>query len=102
MADGAVNEGWIIEGVLFAFIAFLWVRFIIDWVQIFARSWEPRGAALIFLEFCYTVTDPPILGLRKVIKPVRIGNFALDLSFILVMILAYVALTVNRSTLLGA
>ena len=75
------TAGWIIEGVLFAFIAFLWVRFIIDWVQIFARSWEPRGAALIFLEFCYTVTDPPILGLRKVIKPVRIGNFALDLSF---------------------
>jgi YggT family protein len=92
--------GWIIEGFLFAFIAFLWVRFIADWVQAFARSWEPRGVALVLLELCYTVTDPPITGLRKVIKPVRIGNFALDLSFLLVMILAYVALSVNRSTLL--
>ncbi|HWJ66208.1 MAG TPA: YggT family protein [Nocardioides sp.] len=92
--------GWILEGVLFAFIAFLWVRFITDWVQVFARAWEPRGAVLVFLELCYTVTDPPINALRKVIKPIRIGNFALDLSFILVMILAYVALSVNRATLL--
>ncbi|WP_278256166.1 hypothetical protein [Nocardioides convexus] len=42
--------GWIIEGILFAFIGFLWVRLITDWVQMFARSWEPRGAALVFLE----------------------------------------------------
>ena len=91
-----------IEGVLFAFIAFLWIRFLTDWVQIFARHWEPRGPVLVFLELAYTVTDPPLLALRKVIKPIRIGNFALDISFILVMILAYVLLTVNRATLLNA
>ncbi len=93
--------GWIIEGILFAFLAFLWVRFITDWVQVFARSWEPRGIVLVFLELAYTVTDPPINALRKVIKPIRIGNFALDLSFLLVMVLAYVLLGVNRSTLLA-
>ncbi|WP_435769386.1 YggT family protein [Nocardioides sp. SYSU DS0651] len=93
--------GWVFEGILFAFIGFLWVRFITDWVQVFARSWEPRGPVLVFLELAYTVTDPPIKALRRVIKPIRIGNFALDLSFILVMILAYVLLFVNRSTLLG-
>lgn len=93
--------GWIIEGFLFAFIAFLWVRFITDWVQVFARSWEPRGVLLVFLEMCYSATDPPINALRKVIKPIRIGNFALDLSFLLVLILAYVLLSVNRNTLLA-
>lgn len=93
--------GWIIEGLLFAFIAFLWVRFMTDWVQVFARTWEPRGPVLVFLETAYSVTDPPINALRKVIKPIRIGNFALDISFILVMILAYVLLSVNRSTLLA-
>ncbi|GEB13216.1 YggT family protein [Pimelobacter simplex] len=92
--------GWIIEGVLFAFIGFLWVRLITDWVQVFARGWEPRGVLLVFLELSYSVTDPPIKGLRKVIKPIRIGNFALDISFFLVMILAYILLAVNRSTLL--
>lgn len=93
--------GWIIEGFLFAFIAFLWIRFITDWVQVFARSWEPSGVLLVLLELVYTVTDPPIRLLRRVIKPIRIGNFALDLNFILVMILAYVLLGVNRSTLLS-
>lgn len=92
--------GWIIESVLFAFIAFLWIRFITDWVLVFARAWEPRGPVLVLLETSYTVTDPPVNGLRRVIKPIRIGNFSLDLSFILVMIVAYILLSVNRSTLL--
>ena len=93
--------GWIVEGFLFAFIGFLWVRLITDWVQVFARSWEPRGVLLVILEVIYTVTDPPINALRKVIKPIRIGSFALDLSFFIVMILAYVLLAVNRATLLS-
>lgn len=88
--------GQIIEGILYTFIGLLWVRFIVDWVMVFARSWEPKGILLVLLEICYSITDPPINALRRVIKPIRIGNFALDLSFILVMILAYVALAVNR------
>jgi YggT family protein len=88
--------GQIIEGVLWTFIGLLWIRFIVDWVQVFARSWEPRGLLLVLLEIVYSITDPPIKALGRVVKPIRIGNFALDLSFILVMILAYVALAINR------
>ncbi len=93
--------GQIIEGVLWTFIGLLWIRFIVDWVQIFARSWEPHGVLLVLLEIVYSITDPPIKALGRVVKPIRIGNFALDLSFILVMILAYVALAVNRSIFLA-
>ncbi len=93
--------GLIIEAVLWVFIGLLWVRFVVDWVQVFARSWEPHGLLLLLLEIVYSVTDPPINALRRVVKPLRIGNFALDLSFILVMILAYVALYLNRSLLLS-
>ena len=93
--------GQIIEGVLWTFIGLLWIRFIVDWVQIFARAWEPRGVLLVILEIVYSITDPPIKALGRVIKPIRIGNFALDLSFILVLILAYVALAVNRSIFLA-
>lgn len=92
--------GQIIEYALYAFIVLLWIRFIVDWIQVFARSWQPRGFLLVVLEVVYSVTDPPIKALRKVIKPIRIGNFALDLSFLLVMILAYVLLALNRSFLL--
>ncbi|RHW25171.1 YggT family protein [Nocardioides immobilis] len=93
--------GLIIEVVLWVFIGLLWIRFIVDWVQVFARSWEPRGVLLVLLEVVYSITDPPINALRRVVKPLRIGNFALDLSFILVMILAYVALYLNRALLLS-
>ncbi len=93
--------GQIIEGLLWFFIAMLWIRFVVDWVQIFARSWVPRGPLLVLLEIVYSVTDPPIKALRRVVPPLRIGNFALDLSFIIVMISAYVLLYVNRSIFLG-
>jgi YggT family protein len=92
--------GQIIEGLLWFFIAMLWIRFVVDWVQIFARSWSPRGPLLVLLEIVYSVTDPPIKALRRVIPPLRLGNFALDLSFIIVMIIAYVLLYMNRSILL--
>jgi YggT family protein len=93
--------GQIIEGLLWFFIAMLWIRFVVDWVQIFARSWAPRGPLLVLLEIVYSVTDPPIKALRKIIPPLRLGNFALDLSFIIVMIVAYVLLYVNRSIFLA-
>ncbi len=89
--------GQIIYGVILAFIVMLWVRFIVDWVQVFARSWSPHGVLLVGLEAVYTGTDPPIKALRRVIPPLRLGNFALDLSFILVMVTAYVALSVTSS-----
>ena len=87
--------GSIIHVLLFTFIALLWIRFVVDWVQVFARSWSPRGVLLVILEVVYSVTDPPIKALRRVIPPLRLGNFALDLSFLIVLVAAYVLLRVN-------
>ena len=87
--------------VLFIFIALLWVRFIVDWVQVFARQWEPRGALLVALEGVYSATDPPIVALRKVIPPLRIGSVALDLSFLLVMVTAWLLLSVVSTIFLS-
>ncbi|MBF4763826.1 YggT family protein [Nocardioides islandensis] len=92
--------GVVIEYVLWFFIAFMWVRFVTEWVQVFARSWSPRGALLVALEGVYSVTDPPIKALRRVIPPLRIGNFALDLSMLLVFVGAYILLRLNRGLLL--
>ncbi len=86
--------GQIIVALLWIFIALLWIRFVVDWVQVFARSWTPRGPLLVALEVVYSTTDPPITALRRVIPPLRIGNFALDLSFLIVLIAAYVLLRV--------
>ncbi|GAA1769466.1 YggT family protein [Nocardioides hankookensis] len=93
--------GGLIEGLLWFFIALLWIRFVVDWVQIFARSWTPRGVLLVALEVVYSITDPPIKALRRVIPPLRIGSVSLDLSFLIVMIAAYVLLQVNRQIFFG-
>jgi YggT family protein len=92
--------GQVIHFLLWFFIVLLWVRFVVDWVQVFARSWSPRGPLLVVLEVVYSVTDPPIKALRKVIPPLRIGSIALDLSFLLVLVGAYVLLNVNDALLL--
>jgi YggT family protein len=93
--------GQIIEGLLWLLLVLLWVRFVVDWVQVFARSWSPSGPLLVVLEVVYSVTDPPIKALRRIIPPLRLGAIALDISFLLVMILTYVLLQLNRSLLLS-
>ena len=93
--------GQVIEGLLWLFLAMLWIRFVVDWVQVFARSWSPGGLILVLLEVVYSITDPPIKALRRVIPPLRLGNVALDLSFIIVIITAYVLLRVNRAVFLA-
>ena len=79
--------GQILYAVLFLFFLLLIARIVVDYVQLFARSWEPRGAVLLLVEGIYTVTDPPVRALRRVLPPLRIGGISLDLS-ILVLFLA--------------
>ncbi len=95
-----VIVGFVIELVLWAFILLVLARIVVDWVQMFARSWDPGGPALVLLEIIYTVTDPPIMVLRKVMPPLRIGGVAIDLSVLFVLIICYVLQYLNRRTLL--
>ena len=92
--------GVVIHTVLWVFIALLWVRFVFDWVQAFARSWTPRGPLLVVLEVVYSMTDPPIRALRRVIPPIRLGGVALDLSLLLVLLGAYLLLVLNSGVFL--
>ena len=92
--------GSILWYALFFFIALLWIRFVVDWVQVFARRWEPHGPLLVALEGVYSATDPPIVALRRVIPPLRIGSVALDLSFLLVMVTAWLLLNVVETVFL--
>ena len=92
--------GQILYVAVWIFIAFLWIRFIVDWVQVFARNWSPKGVLLVVLEAVYSVTDPPIKALRRVIPPLRIGSFVLDLSFLIVLVAAYLLLRLIAGVLL--
>jgi YggT family protein len=54
----------------------------------------------VVLEAVYTATDPPIRLVRRVLPPLRLGGLVLDLSFFVVLLVAYILLRVNRSLLL--
>lgn len=76
---------------LLLFTIFLIGRLVFDWVQVFARDWRPKGVLLIVAEVLYTVTDPPLRLLRRVIPPLTIGQVRLDLAFFVLFILVMVA-----------
>jgi YggT family protein len=93
--------GSIIDTILFIFLALMLIRLVVDWVQIFARSWTPTGPVLFVLEIVYTITDPPILFVRKFVPPLRIGSVALDTSFLIVLIAVYLLQILNRMIFLS-
>jgi YggT family protein len=92
--------GSVIELALYLFILLLLARLVVDWVQMFARSWEPHGPLLVALEGVYTATDPPILAVRRILPPLRLGGMLIDLSFLVVLILANVLQAINGSLIL--
>ena len=87
--------GQLIDFVLRLFLLLLFARFVIDWVQVFARSWTPKGVVLVVLEVVYSITDPPILFVRRFVPPLRLGAIALDTSFIIVLVAVYLLRELN-------
>ncbi len=75
---------------LLFFIALLG-RLVFDWIQVFSRDWRPRGVVLVVAEAVYSVTDPPLRALRRVIPPLRLGPVQLDLAFTVLFIVAFFA-----------
>lgn len=78
------------------FMFTMWARFILDLVVVFARGWRPSGVGLVLSELVFTITDPPIKAVRKIVPMVRIGNGALDLSWMLVMLVCIILTSILR------
>jgi len=89
--------GVLLAYVLWACVLVLIARFVIDWVQVLARSWRPRGVVLVLCEFIYTLTDPPLRALRSVIPPLRLGAVALDLSPMVLLIALFILQQLNTA-----
>jgi YggT family protein len=87
--------GRILSDVVGLFLLLLFVRWIADLVLTLGRS-RPPAWLIPVLELTYTVTDPPLQFLRRLIPPLRIGNMAIDLAFTVLV----VGLLVVQSTAL--
>lgn len=76
----------VIVNVLWLYLLVLIGRLVFDIVQMLARDWQPKGFVLVIAEVIYTLTDPPLRALRKVIPPLRFGGVAIDIAFLVLFI----------------
>lgn len=79
-----------LDFLLLLFLIVLLGRLVIDWIQVFAREWRPRGVVLVIAEGVYSITDPPLKALRRVIPPLRLGGVSLDLAFMVLILGVYI------------
>ncbi len=87
---------WVLRTLLIA-------RLLLEFVRMFARTWMPSGRSAIAVETVYTVTDPPVRLLRRVIPMVRVGGFALDVSLmVLLLLLSWLILPLIQTLAVGS
>lgn len=81
--------GLVIYYVINVYVFILVLRVVLDWVQILARDWRPRGLILVLANLIYALTDPPVRFFGRLIPPLRIGGLALDMGFLVLFILLF-------------
>lgn len=79
------------------FTYLLLARIVIEMIQSFSRSWQPGRAFSVVGEIIFTITDPPVKLLRRVIPPMPMGGVQLDVS---VLVLFFI-LMILRAVLAG-
>jgi YggT family protein len=72
---------WLLQVYFFALIG----RFGVDLVLSMNRGWRPKGIVVVIVESIYTVTDPPLKLVRRIIPPLRLGAIQLDFGWTIVM-----------------
>jgi len=68
---------------------------VFDWVQVLSRDWRPKGAVLVVAELVYTVTDPPLRLLRRVIPSINLGGMRIDIAFLVLMVITSLLMTIR-------
>jgi YggT family protein len=61
-------------------------RVVLSFVFSFAHEWRPAGVSALLVESVYTVTDPLIKPVRKLVPPISIGAMRFDMAFLIVFI----------------
>ena len=82
---------------LFLFWLLLIARIVIEFIRSFSRDWRPSGAVVVILEVIMSLTDPPVKLLRRLIPQLTIGNVRLDLSIMVLLLVAYIGMTMAFS-----
>ncbi|MGP9537884.1 YggT family protein [Brachybacterium sp. AOP43-C2-M15] len=88
----------LVAGVLYlavlVYLILLIARLVLEWIQSYSREYRPSGLVLVLFEVVFTLTDPPVKGLRRLIPPVRLGAISLDLSLMILLLVGWILLRV--------
>lgn len=76
----------VLSFVIWLYLMLLIARMVIGLIILFARDFQPKGVLMIIFEAVFSVTDPPLKALRRIIPPLRIGQVSLDLAFLALFI----------------
>jgi YggT family protein len=87
--------GSVFSTVVFLFFLTLIGRLVFDWVQVLSRDWRPKGAILVVAELVYTVTDPPLRLLRKLIPSINLGGMRIDIAFLVLMVVTSILMNIR-------
>lgn len=78
------------------FLLTLIARFILSFVLTTGRRWRPGRGSAAALEVVWSVTDPPLKALRRVIPPLRLGTVSIDLPSILLLFILFILMFLVR------
>lgn len=87
--------GSVFSTVVFFFFLTLIGRLVFDWIQVLSRDWRPKGAILVVAELVYTVTDPPLRLLRKLIPSINLGGMRIDIAFLVLMVITSILMNIR-------
>ncbi|MEU3457055.1 YggT family protein [Micromonospora sp. NPDC006766] len=76
--------------ITYLFLLVLLARFVLGAVLAYGRRWQPGRGAAAGLESVWSVTDPPLRALRRVIPPLRIGTVSIDLASLVLLVILFV------------
>lgn len=80
-----------LRAVLFIFILVLFARVVLSLVIVFAREWKPTGAMLLLTEGVFSLSDPPVKALRRLIPPFTVGQVRIDVAFMILLFACMIA-----------
>ena len=79
---------------LYVFWLTLLGRFVLGAILQYGRWWHPSRGSAAALEVVWSVTDPPLKALRRVIPPLRIGTVSVDLASLILLIILWVLMQI--------
>jgi YggT family protein len=87
---------------VYVFLYVLFARFVMSLVMSFGRRWQPSRESSVALELVWSVTDPPLKALRRVIPPLRLGTVSVDLASLVLLVIVFVLMSFVLGPLISA